>query len=76
MVWCILELVQFYSNYTKPLMFVWYIRSVTPSACRYYVFSMPWLCVADVDVIKQTHVKEFDSFIDKPVSKLIQLLSL
>ena len=35
---------------------------------RYYNGHMPMLAVTDVDMLKQILVKEFDAFMDRPVS--------
>ena len=36
--------------------------------CRFYLGTVPWLVVSDLDMLKQILVKEFDSFADRPVS--------
>ena len=40
--------------------------------CRYYVGQQPRVLVADIDALKHIMVKEFDSFVDRPVSILLQ----
>lgn len=53
---------------------VWYdttcsaINYIVLTLGRYYNGHMPMLCVTDVDILKQILVKEFDAFMDRPVS--------
>ena len=35
---------------------------------------MPWLIVIDLDVIKQIYVKDFDNFMERPVSKFMSII--
>ena len=38
--------------------------------CRFYVGQMPHVLIADVDMLKQLLVKDFDNFMDQTVSQL------
>ena len=41
---------------------------------RYYVGVRPMILVADPEMLKQITVKEFDSFMDRPVIKTIKMI--
>ena len=42
---------------------------------RFYFGIAPQLVIFDLDILKQVLVKEFDSFMDRPVSYIFELIS-
>ena len=55
-------------------MIPWLDACVCGSYCRFYVGQRPSLMVADLDMVKQILVKEFDNFMDRPVSDHVTLV--
>ena len=44
--------------------------------CRFYIGRQPCLMVTDVEMLKEILVKQFDCFMDRPVSLLDERMSL